>query len=395
MSIIQNFFESKAVWDPTSSTGFRKYNPTSKQMEEFVNPNDGKVPRLFRVPVTTIVGYYDPQQQMVNKDYIFPALHGAYGFVYNDDAGETSINGCELRIHTNNAGTRVFELSTVRKTWNMMNKFHVNIAAEEMASAAEVYCYGQQLVSKELQGPQEDLKFTVNGVLFDVTSPTTAPVPTVTPIVPPTESPTTLVSCGNHNAPSCYECPQGNGAAWCNGECSWIDNQCQPFGTTPTPIAPPTKSPTDLPTVSPTKLPTGFPTKSTTSPTSTLVSCGNHNAPSCYECPQGNGAAWCNGECSWIDNQCQPFGTTPTPIAPPTKSPTMSPTVPCIFCDDNPSGSMKKNGKECDGQNAINTINTKCNKNNRWKKKKFCQLSCFNAGNGYEGDVCCNGNIIW
>ena len=31
------------------------------------------------------------------------------------------------------------------------------------------------------------------------------------------------------------------------------------------------------------------------------VSCGNHNAPTCSECPQGNGAVWCNGECSWSD----------------------------------------------------------------------------------------------
>ena len=29
------------------------------------------------------------------------------------------------------------------------------------------------------------------------------------------------------------------------------------------------------------------------------VSCGNHRAPSCAECPQGNGAVWCNGECEW------------------------------------------------------------------------------------------------
>lgn len=29
------------------------------------------------------------------------------------------------------------------------------------------------------------------------------------------------------------------------------------------------------------------------------VSCGNHEASSCAECPQGNGASWCNGECEW------------------------------------------------------------------------------------------------
>merc|ERR1712111_221937 len=36
-------------------------------------------------------------------------------------------------------------------------------------------------------------------------------------------------------------------------------------------------------------------------------------------------------------------------------------------------------------------LNNKCNKDDNWKKQKWCQLSCFNAGNGYPGDVCCNG----
>ena len=36
----------------------------------------------------------------------------------------------------------------------------------------------------------------------------------------------------------------------------------------------------------------------------TLVSCGNHNAPTCGDCPQGNGASWCNGDCAWTGSQC-------------------------------------------------------------------------------------------
>ena len=31
------------------------------------------------------------------------------------------------------------------------------------------------------------------------------------------------------------------------------------------------------------------------------VSCGNHRASSCAECPQGNGASWCNGDCEWLN----------------------------------------------------------------------------------------------
>ena len=36
----------------------------------------------------------------------------------------------------------------------------------------------------------------------------------------------------------------------------------------------------------------------------TGVSCGNHVAPSCTECPRGNGASWCNGDCIWSNEQC-------------------------------------------------------------------------------------------
>ena len=34
------------------------------------------------------------------------------------------------------------------------------------------------------------------------------------------------------------------------------------------------------------------------------MSCGQHQALSCKDCPQGNGAKWCNGDCKWSNNQC-------------------------------------------------------------------------------------------
>lgn len=33
------------------------------------------------------------------------------------------------------------------------------------------------------------------------------------------------------------------------------------------------------------------------------VRCGNHIAPTCSDCPQGNGADWCNGDCTWTSNE--------------------------------------------------------------------------------------------
>ena len=39
------------------------------------------------------------------------------------------------------------------------------------------------------------------------------------------------------------------------------------------------------------------------------VSCGGHYAISCSECPQGNGASWCNGDCEWLNEECTLKGT--------------------------------------------------------------------------------------
>jgi hypothetical protein len=46
---------------------------------------------------------------------------------------------------------------------------------------------------------------------------------------------------------------------------------------------------------------------------------------------------------------------------------------------------MKKKGKIC----TDIKLKEKCNKNASWIKKGYCQLSCYNEGLGYDGDVCC------
>mmetsp|Transcript_29892 Transcript_29892/g.86915 ORF Transcript_29892/g.86915 Transcript_29892/m.86915 type:complete len:198 (-) Transcript_29892:622-1215(-) len=32
----------------------------------------------------------------------------------------------------------------------------------------------------------------------------------------------------------------------------------------------------------------------------TAVNCGGHYATNCSQCPSGNGATWCNGDCEWV-----------------------------------------------------------------------------------------------
>merc|ERR1712238_462716 len=157
---IQSFLERKAIFDPSSSTGFSKYDSTTKQMKEFINnQNNQKVPRLYRVPVTTVVGYYDPNYSVRNlESYIYPAMHGAYGFVYHDDneSSSTTITaGCQLVVTTSNNGALLFELSTSLDA-GMMNKFHVNIATADEPYEATVYCHNVVLATRALEGPNSD-----------------------------------------------------------------------------------------------------------------------------------------------------------------------------------------------------------------------------------------------
>jgi len=67
--------------------------------------------------------------------------------------------------------------------------------------------------------------------------------------------------------------------------------------------------------------------------------------------------------------------------------------APCTACSDTPDSYMITTGKTCSGDTAWNwAFRNKCNTpstSSYWTKNKFCRLSCYNNGVGYEGDVCC------
>eukprot|EP00536_Pseudo-nitzschia_multiseries_P017210 jgi/Psemu1/264124/estExt_Genewise1Plus.C_14320001 len=187
MKKIQKFLESRAMWDASSSTGFVKFDASSGEMKEFVNnANGNKAPRLHRVPVTTIVGYYEPDSGRGLESYVYPALHGALGFVYDDDSANTgaSNDGCKLVVETNKAGNLVYTLETFVDQKGM-NKFHVNVATADEPYKASVYCQKALLAQRALDGPQKDrpaLTYTVNGY----TEHKEEQVPTMAPTMAPT-----------------------------------------------------------------------------------------------------------------------------------------------------------------------------------------------------------------
>ncbi|MEG0008800.1 MAG: M66 family metalloprotease [Aeromonas sp.] len=147
----------------TVSRGFKKsYTSDGSRWQEGA-PVDTRAPRKpqgFGVPVTTLVGYYDPQGQL--PSYVYPALHGAYGFSYGDDGAKVTGGDCQLQVETRN-GLLQFRLANHRLSAGLMNKFHVNVPEASEPSSAAVVCGGRTLDQQTISAPAGTLTYTVNG----------------------------------------------------------------------------------------------------------------------------------------------------------------------------------------------------------------------------------------
>lgn len=178
-----------------------------------------------------------------------------------------------------------------------------------------------------------------------------------------------------------------------------------PTASTPAPVPAPTSPPTSAPIPAPTPAPVVV-------PTSSPEGCYSKNYKTCLPdgytsdadtcsliwLPEGArtncGALW--GECNNSGDCCGEavcFGDNeyatcvPPSDDPDTPSPSPAPVAQCIVCDDVETPFMVKNGKDCTSSSSL--LDKKCNKNDNWTTKKFCRQSCYDAGYGYPGDICC------
>ncbi len=136
----------------------RRWNegPAANQMVQ-------RKPQAFGVPVTTLVGYYDPQGEL--NSYIYPALHGACGFTYSDDGSQSNGGDCHLLVETRDGPLR-FRLANHRLSASVMNKFHVNVPEASQPQSVALVVRGQIVDKKSIAGVSEKLTFTINGSSF-------------------------------------------------------------------------------------------------------------------------------------------------------------------------------------------------------------------------------------
>jgi hypothetical protein len=147
----------------TVSRGFKKSYTSDGSRWNEGTPADLRIdrkPQAFGVPVTTLVGYYDPSGTL--PSYIYPALHGAYGFGYGDDTSRLADKDCQLQVETQ-GGVLRFRLANHRLSAGVMNKFHINVPTASAPQSAAVICGARTLDQQTISAPGETLTYTVNG----------------------------------------------------------------------------------------------------------------------------------------------------------------------------------------------------------------------------------------
>ncbi len=146
---IQPAFD-RYVWDANSPTGYKKWNATTRMMEvaQPKTPNSSNVwynradgnylkPRMFGVPVYTILGGYDPVTQV---GLIYPAAKGNWGNVFDlpqVNPNATTAN-CWLNVRFASASQNI-ALAPQRMNGNA-NKFHINLAQSDAPQQVNLYC---------------------------------------------------------------------------------------------------------------------------------------------------------------------------------------------------------------------------------------------------------------
>ena len=132
---IQQHLESESVISERSPTGYLKWDELTSRMNVDTSENKRK-PEKFGVPVTTLVGFYDPLKLL--PTYVYPALHGSYGFTYPEQS--VAPGQCWLEVSYLNGATEKFPLPGERLNNYVMNRFHVNVAESSKPVSAGVHC---------------------------------------------------------------------------------------------------------------------------------------------------------------------------------------------------------------------------------------------------------------
>ncbi|HDL7749505.1 TPA: peptidase M66 [Yersinia enterocolitica] len=121
-----------------------------------------RTPQEQGVSVTTILGYYDPDN--ILPSYVYSALHGAYGNIFNSDSDiEVNDAKCYAEVMNDKGQTLKFVLRSERADASSMNRIHINVASSFSPTNITIYSEGSVIVAKPIQPPTKELHFIIYG----------------------------------------------------------------------------------------------------------------------------------------------------------------------------------------------------------------------------------------
>lgn len=124
--------------------------------------NVARKPVQQGTPVTTLLGYYDPER--VLPSYLYPALYGAYGNVFHADRPvEILAARCYLAVHNSRGERMNFLLRSQREAAGLMNRFHVNVPTAFNATVAEIVLHRSSAALIQLSPPKGTSRHTIHG----------------------------------------------------------------------------------------------------------------------------------------------------------------------------------------------------------------------------------------
>lgn len=132
---IQKNFETTGRISETMESGYAVWDNDSTSMVERQD-NSRLKPKIFGTAVTTLVGYYDPENKL--SSYIYPALHGSYGHVY--DFGEVKTGQCWVSVTFADGQVRNIGVEGKRLAPDLMNRFSINVETSLDPVQAQVSC---------------------------------------------------------------------------------------------------------------------------------------------------------------------------------------------------------------------------------------------------------------
>lgn len=149
--------------DVPVARGFKQaYVSDGRKWQDATGAEGGEArkPQVFGAAVVTLLGYYDPESKLTG--YAYPALHGALGFCYADDAARLKPSDCQLVVETK-AGLLRFRLADRRIDAKHQNKFHVNVPAASQPTRYAVMVGGKIVAQRTIEPTKEKLAVTVHG----------------------------------------------------------------------------------------------------------------------------------------------------------------------------------------------------------------------------------------